>query len=359
MKKLFKGIFCAVLCGAAILGAVACGGKENTNDPTDGGTSEPTFEIAGDLQALYGTDGYPQAVLVAKTSVIESDEAAVAAMISYMEGADGYLASAQPADVVALLNDKYPTGVTPSLNAKNLNAQVIKNCSVKFSAASEKKTLMNAYLQKLIGVQADSTKIPDDAFYYQGGAKAGEITGHYEVYAPDGAPALALANAIHEGNSAFTYHVVASATIAAQVTGQSPAADFCVLPSNVAAKLLGNGEIYKMLGVVTNGNLYFIRTNTAQKKLTDQTSLSALVGKKVGVVQLANVPGLTLQAVLKDAGVPYQILESASAPAADDKVNLVAFADATTVGPAAGCDYYLCPEPAATAKTSAFQASKS
>ncbi len=359
MKKLFKGILCAVLCGAAVIGAVACGSKDNTDDPTGDGTSEPTFEIAGDLQSLYGTDGYPQAVLVVKKSVIEADGAAVAAMISYMEGADEYLTSAQPAEIVNLLSDKYPTGVTPSLNAKNLNAQVIKNCSVKFSAAAGEKARMNAYLEKLIAVDTTSTKIPADAFYYEGTAAAGEIAGSYQVYAPDGAPALALANAIHEANAAFTYHIVASTAIAAQVTGEAPAADFCVLPSNAAAKVLGTGEKYQMLGVVTNGNLYFIRTNTEQAKLTDKASLSALVGKKVGVVQLANVPGLTLQAVLKDAGVSYQILESLTAPAAKDKVNLVAFADATDVGPAAGCDYYLCPEPAATAKTNAFQASKS
>ncbi|MGN0822628.1 MAG: hypothetical protein ACI4NG_02545, partial [Candidatus Gallimonas sp.] len=73
-----------------------------------------------------------------------------------------------------------------------------------------------------------------------------------------------------------------------------------------------------------------------------------LVGKTVGVVQLANVPGLTLQVVLNQYSVAYQVVTSDAQKAAD-KVNLLAV-DATNVTPAYGCDYYLCPEPAATTK---------
>ena len=59
-------------------------------------------------------------------------------------------------------------------------------------------------------------------------------------------------------------------------------------------------------------------------------------------------PGLTLQAVLNKYGIDYQIVENGGEKA-EDKVNLIAF-DPANVTPAGGCDYYLCPEPAASTK---------
>lgn len=171
--------------------------------------------------------------------------------------------------------------------------------------------------------------------------------GTYTVYAPDGAPALALANAVNEDDDRYDFRIVASNAITAQVQGEEPAADFCILPVNVAAKLLGKGETYQMLGTVTNGNMYLLTTGGNPEITTD--NLSTLVGKTVGVVQLNNVPGLTFQAVLSRNDIDYQILGN-DVEAASDKVNLQAFADASTVTPASGCDYYLCPEPAATGK---------
>ena len=175
----------------------------------------------------------------------------------------------------------------------------------------------------------------------------------YTVYAPDGAPALALANAVDKSDDdCFEYHIVAASTIVAQVTGESPAADFCILPVNAAASKLGTGEVYQMLGTVTNGNMYFL---TTEGETLTADNLEVLVGKKVGVVQLANVPGLTFRAVLREAvlrekGIDYQVL-SGEVESSADKVNLQPIQDAATgVTPAGGCDYYLCPEPVASAK---------
>lgn len=148
------------------------------------------------------------------------------------------------------------------------------------------------------------------------------------------------------GDRTFEYHVVDSKTIVGMVTGENPAADYCILPLNAASKVLGAGSAYQMLGTVTHGNLYFI--STASEPLTVQ-NLSSLKGKTIGVVQLKNVPGLTLQVVLNKHEIGYQIIDSVQAPKDTDKVNLVAM-DAENITPASGCDYYLCPEPAATAK---------
>ena len=143
----------------------------------------------------------------------------------------------------------------------------------------------------------------------------------YSVYAPDGAPALALVNAIEDKAEKFEYHVVDSSTIQTYVTGEEPEADFCILPVNAASKILGTGTVYQMLGTVTNGNLFFLSAED-NEDLT-QDNLSTLVGKSVGVVQLPNVPGLTLQAVLNKYGIDYQIVENGGEKA-EDKVNLIA-----------------------------------
>ncbi len=172
--------------------------------------------------------------------------------------------------------------------------------------------------------------------------------GTYTVYAPDGAPALALSKAISEKNEHFTIEIVDSSTtnMASLVSGETPAADFCVLPVNAAAKVLGEGTSYQMLGTVTNGNMYFLTVGAAA--LTVENYKTELVGKTVGVVQMNNVPGLVFQSVLGDA--PYQIMKNDSVAVAD-KINLKPIANPKTeVSPAGGCDYYLCPEPVASAK---------
>ena len=171
----------------------------------------------------------------------------------------------------------------------------------------------------------------------------------FDVYAPDGAPALALVNAIAAEDDTFTYHVVDSSTIQTYVTGTAPeAAEYCILPVNLASRLLGTGERYQMLGTVTNGNLYFLSTGSTV--LTAENIASELPGKTIGVVQLANVPGLTLQAVLASYDIEYQQITSLEDEnRSQTAVNLLAM-NATDVTPAGGCDYYLCPEPAATTK---------
>ena len=164
MKKKLFAIGTAVVLGAAMFAFGACAPEDGRND---GGTSSNAFRFAGDLQELYGGEnGYPQAVLVAKKSVIESDSAAVGTMISYMEGSAEYLAQASAQTVVDLLADYYTEGMTPSLNANNLTSEVIANCSVRFTPAQECKERVNAFLAELIAISPDFTSAVDDAFYY-------------------------------------------------------------------------------------------------------------------------------------------------------------------------------------------------
>lgn len=86
------------------------------------------------------------------------------------------------------------------------------------------------------------------------------------------------------------------------VTGANPRADICVLPLNMAVKLLGGGQNYKLLGTLTHGNLYIVSKSGV--KLTS-ANMSELRGKTVGVIMLAAVPGLTFKVILNEYGIVY------------------------------------------------------
>lgn len=164
------------------------------------------------------------------------------------------------------------------------------------------------------------------------------------VYMPDGAPALAFAGLMSEdtADDGVTYRVVAPALIKTKVSYEDADdnADFCVLPVTAACKLLGDGERYKLLGTVTNGNLYLI--SKTQTPLTKE-ELPVLRGKTVGVLQINEVPGLTFKTTLKKAGLEYvELVDDATTQA--DKVNLKGIADATAID--GTLDYYLLAEPA-------------
>lgn len=178
---------------------------------------------------------------------------------------------------------------------------------------------------------------------------AGEIT----VYMPDGAPALALAGLMH-GDSAddgVTYRVVDAAQIAAETTNKDMQknADLCVMPVNAAAKLHGTSGGYTMLGGVTHGNLYIIQKNSSEGLQYTAENLKELVGKRVGVLQINNVPGLTFQAILNKYDLAWQTLDNTGS-VDENKVNLVALPDAGAVA-STEADCFVIAEPAATAQS--------
>lgn len=173
------------------------------------------------------------------------------------------------------------------------------------------------------------------------GQKNKEIT----VYMPDGAPALALAKLMHEDTETdgVCYRVVDVRTDAraliSKVTSNRSAknADICVLPVSAAAQKLGAGDTYRMVGLVTQGNLYLVSKNAT---VYDKSNVQALNGKLIVVNKLTDVPGLTLKAALRRNGLEWVLREGGTI--AEDKVNLI--------GQSAECDLELVAEPAVSAR---------
>lgn len=259
------------------------------------------FSVAFDVQTLYGGD-YPQAVLVVKKSVAESDSAFVKSLMAAVTENQTWVKE-NAASAVAAVNGALAAGVTASLD-NSVTGKVVENCNIYFEAASDAKTDVNAYLAAVKEIEADAAKTLADGFFYSAPATDTENAGgSYSVFMPDGAPALAMAKLIADENMlgrTVSYSVISSSDIGPTVVQNK--ADVAILPVTAASKTIGTGENYVMLGVVTHGNL-FIMSNKHFDGIKD------LSGETIGVIQQGQVPDLTLKAVLKKNGVSYKTAE--------------------------------------------------
>ena len=164
------------------------------------------------------------------------------------------------------------------------------------------------------------------------------------IYAPDGAPALALSTVIKKDFENTEIRIVSADKIASFVTGKDKKADICILPINMASKLIGSGDDYKMLGTITHGNFYFLSTS---ETVVDKDNIESLVGKTIGVMQLQNVPGLTLQSVLTANDIEYTTIQDSSEKQ-PNKVNLMGIGKVESAR--TDIDLFLIPSPQADAK---------
>ncbi len=261
------------------------------------------------LQSLYGENGYPQAVLVAKSSLIENDGEFVKAYLKECAGTSQWL-SEQTDYAPIVANISKAGGAT--LKAPMLSAQVIENCNINYVPAMGEKQNVLDYMNSVRSVNAQSYGECADAFFCDTeniSSSKDESKTTVSVVMPDGAPALSMAKMMAystEFSKTVSYKVVAPAAINSQVTAsdENANADLCVMPVNTAAKLLGNGQKYKLLGTVTHGNLFII--SSQKEEITSQNLKEALGGKRMGVVSLNAVPGLTLKMVLDKYSLPYE-----------------------------------------------------
>ena len=336
MKRILTAVLSTILIGVSALGFSACTEPASTeavnlvdvtaaevgvrNDIDYFVIPEPaastkvnaisTLSFAGDLQSLYGGEsGYPQAVVVVKKDLVSYVAQTLPSKLK--DGAAWLLnEETSPETVVNAVSSHLSEGMTPTFNAKNLSKAVIKNCSVNFVDAWNCKEEVKSFIQKLNSVSDTSFGTPSDNFFVKNASYGAAVyNGKLSVYAPDGAPALGLAKLMSTDEivncAEIEYNVVNASTIQTFVTGANPKADVCVLPVNLAVKLLGSGEKYTMLGTLTHGNLFIVSNGGAQ--ITKQ-NISYLRGKTVGVVNLAQVPGLTLKTILKDNGIDLEVL---------------------------------------------------
>ena len=258
-----------------------------------------------DIQQVYGGD-YPQAVLVAKKSVLENDSAFLSDLMDAMEENAAWISEndANAASAVDAINSALAEGVAASLKKENIDKKVVEGCNIYLQPAADAKTSVNEYLAAMRGVEADAASSVADGFF----ATLPETTvadtdASYEIYMPDGAPALAMAKLIKDGaqfGRTVNYTVVAAANIRYAVLQKK--ADAAIMPVTEASEAIGSGEDYVMLGVVTHGNIYVMSSE-------DISSLQDLCGKTIGVIGRGQVPALTFRYLLNKNGIEYQVAE--------------------------------------------------
>ena len=129
-------------------------------------TAAPALKIVGDIQALYGENGFAQAVMLAKNSVIEQNSEFIADFISAVEENAEWIASddADMTAIVKAINANYG-GATSSLNANNLNSTVISRCAIEFVSATECRQEITGFIDKLEAVTGTTLTIADKFFY--------------------------------------------------------------------------------------------------------------------------------------------------------------------------------------------------
>lgn len=199
-------------------------------------------------------------------------------------------------------------------------------------------TVVFTFVLALLTVFSTACKQPDD--------------NSLKFYAPDGAPALAIAKFINDNENFGIEREVSYIVVSANDIGDTMSqgkGDFIVMPVNAASKLYkaNPNSPYVMTAVITHGNLYLMSSNGVN-------TLEDLKGKVVGVIGQGLVPDLTLRAILSDNGLLDGVVQVGDT-ATDGKITLSYFADAQAMIPMLKqgvLSVGLLPEPAATKLTS-------
>ena len=121
------------------------------------------YTLACDLQALFG-GGFPQAVLVAKTSFIEKNVEFTRSFLTAVEESCQALLSLQGSDIVSavtahLEDNTYQT----TLKANILTADTLGKCGVRYLA--DCKTYVMEYMQA-VGRVDDTLTMPSEYFFW-------------------------------------------------------------------------------------------------------------------------------------------------------------------------------------------------
>lgn len=135
---------------------------------TKAAVTQGKLSFAGNIQTLYGGEGgYPQAVAVAKASVISSSKKQITALLDSFTFTEGWLKAedTSPEQIVSAVGAMLSGDIGPMFTAANLTRTVISNCGIRFVSAAESKTEILAYMQKLNGVSANAWGTPADAFF--------------------------------------------------------------------------------------------------------------------------------------------------------------------------------------------------
>ncbi len=119
-----------------------------------------------DVQELYdsGAKAYPQAVLMVRKSVYDANKEKINAMGSLFNQNVTWIKQ-NLETAVSAVNSKLPKGVTASLDATKIDAQVVDNCKIYFQSAQSAKQEVIDYINKIIGINPQSATVVVNDFF--------------------------------------------------------------------------------------------------------------------------------------------------------------------------------------------------
>lgn len=135
-------------------------------------TGNGKFHVVGDLQALYnGADseevGYPQAVLVAKTEILEEREEWAKAFVEKIANASEWLYTAKAEDIFSAVTSHYEDeGVTPAFAAENLSKSTLSRCGIRFEYAKDCNEKIDGFLNELVKIDPTKASLVEKSFYW-------------------------------------------------------------------------------------------------------------------------------------------------------------------------------------------------
>ncbi len=269
------------------------------------------------VQELYDADAksYPQAVLMVKNSVLENYPQLVRELKEKFNE-ENHLTGVKGA--IANIKTDYPLLSLPAF----VDDTMVEKCNISWQDATENETkiAVKNYIDDMLNITigldiVPASKIQEDFFYTENSNEGQSVEGKsFTFCVPGGAPALSIVNFINNKESfisgaTFNYKVVSADSQTDSITtymngtnSESIYADFIILPVNAASKLYNKktdlDKSYKMVSVITHGNLYIMSKT--------ESTLDSLKDKTIGVIGgVGKVPDLTLKAILNKNSIQY------------------------------------------------------
>lgn len=179
------------------------------------------------------------------------------------------------------------------------------------------------------------------AFSFAGCDNGGQL----QIYVPDGAPSLAVANIINGGKiGAYKTNVTISTGEDVVAKCGSGQADIALVPTNAAVKICSTRSDYKLFSTNVWGLLYVIGWS-------DVDELGELAGKTVASIGLGNTGEFLFKRILDVNGVSYADENGVKLNYVDDGTTAIGMLMQNK------CEYAVLGEPAATNAIAKAQAS--
>jgi ABC-type amino acid transport substrate-binding protein len=114
------------------------------------------FSVELDIQAIWEGGSYPQAVMVAKTSLIEDNNQLIENIISKMIDSEDWIIE-NSADAVTAVNNNVEEGVVPSLQT-TISSTAIENCNIRIYTTKDdsEKSRIKSYWEKIKTVNSSA-----------------------------------------------------------------------------------------------------------------------------------------------------------------------------------------------------------